>query len=852
MRKAVVLLLIFLVMLLAPLAVRYFQYYRPFAAARAAPPAYTAAGIASVPTPAAGDFQDAPEISRVVTNSAGGVVILDQAHDNQFTLEEIAMLDGLLAGRGYEVMPFTDGDLAAALRPAGALVVIAPVSHYTAEEALAVREFVARGGRLLLVGDPTRYNIEFDELDIFAPPVIRTAQVPLNDLANAFDITFRGDYLYNVTENEGNFRNILLDEADFAADPLTEGLERLAFYSSHSLQTGPAAAPLLMGDDNTWSSATDRPGGLTLAAVSPAEEEDAGRVLALGDFHFLLEPYNAVYDNGAFAARVADFLTAHESATGLAGFPRFLSGPVDLAYSGGPELGPDAFDEVVALQGALRAVGLPLSLTAEPDPAHDAILMGLYNQADDVADLLTRAGIELVISPAIQPPADEETEDETEEPAESGGTRVIESPLGTVQMSGSALILLDTDGDRQRVIVLAASNDGLESAAHRLRAAGGIDLTDCLLQGDLAVCPTGIANEAVEYELVTSGPGETSEEPGVDTGEPERPQDSGAAIDAIDQGAIGIDETKSGQLAAEEAHAWTFSGGPATIDIVVDGDEDVDVVLELYDPDQELMGNVDSTFAGGTEEMRGIEIPDDGDYTIRVRDFFNDGGSYELSVTAGEPGGSDEAATPGNRVFIFADDDGDPLGEGLTSAAVFVDLLSEAYDVTTWTASVDGPLPEDTLQDYDLFIWDSGTYRDLDGQFGQDTGTIITYLDGGGDLFITGSSPPILGEIELAPLAGVAIAEAPGLTDSFEEGDVLGLDATYEVALPAVGEPAATESVFLERPPGEEGAGEVVAVAGHETSPVDQKTIFLFVPFAALPADARGPLLENIMAWFGA
>jgi hypothetical protein len=98
----------------------------------------------------------------------------------------------------------------------------------------------------------------------------------------------------------------------------------------------------------------------------------------------------------------------------------------------------------------------------------------------------------------------------------------------------------------------------------------------------------------------------------------------------------------------------------------------------------------------------------------------------------------------------------------------------------------------------------------------------------------------------------VAIAATPGLTDSFEDGDVLELDDTYEAALPAVGEPAATEAIFLVRPPGEEGAGEVVAVAGHETAPVDQKTIFLFVPFASLPADARGPLLENIMAWFGA
>ena len=78
------------------------------------------------------------------------------------------------------------------------------------------------------MGDPTRYNIEFDETDIFALPVIETAQVPLNDLANAFDITFRGDYLYNTVANEGNFRNILLDDAGFGGGPLTDGLEQLS------------------------------------------------------------------------------------------------------------------------------------------------------------------------------------------------------------------------------------------------------------------------------------------------------------------------------------------------------------------------------------------------------------------------------------------------------------------------------------------------------------------------------------------------------------------------------------------------------------------------------------------------
>src|SRR5690606_19223074 len=148
-----------------------------------------------------------------------------------------------------------------------------------------------------------------------------------------------------------------------------------------------------------------------------------------------------------------------------------------------PELGPDAFDDVVALQSAFRAVGLPLTLVAEPSTDHDTLYLGLYNQAEDVADLLERAGIELVIRPAIQPPTD--TTEQPVEPSDAPqGSRLIQSSLGDIQMAGSAIIVLDTDGDRQQVVVLAASNDGLESALARLRPTAPpetADFSGCLL-----------------------------------------------------------------------------------------------------------------------------------------------------------------------------------------------------------------------------------------------------------------------------------------------------------------------------------------------------------------------------------
>lgn len=648
MRKAALYLAIFLVLLLAPLAVRLFQYYDPLAEAPATPPAYTGAGIGAVPTPEAGNGADTVQTGAATQRDAGaarGVVVLDQAHGNQFTREELATLDGLLAARGLRVQPLAEGELTEALRAATALVVVAPVNGYSPAEAQAVSDLVARGGRVLLVGDPTRYNIEIDEADIFAAPIIATAQVPLNDLANAFDITFRGDYLYNTVENEGNFRNILVGGDGLGDSALTERLERLALYSSHSLQLGPSAAALLSADDNTWSSATDRPGGLVLAALSPAAS-DAGQLLAIGDVHFLTEPYSTVYDNGAFVARVADFLAGGRGSTDtLAGFPYFFHSPIDLVYSDDPELGPDAFDDIIALQAAFRGAGLALALADEADDDHDALYVGLYNTAADVAELLDAAGVSLAIRPAIARPAITAATDPDATPTPSHGTRLVESPLGDVEMAGTALLLLADDGARRQLVVLAASNDGLESALERLRGAAsaeGVNLTDCLIQDNLALCPTGVANEPVEYELDTSGP---AEEP---TTEPEQPdEDQEDTTAPIDKGRIALGETKTAELAAEEIHAWTFDGGPATINIAVDPDTDMDAVLELYAPNGTLMANLDSAFAGGVEEMRGVEIPDDGQYFIVVRDFFNDGGHYQISIAAGEPAQPEPTTEPG-------------------------------------------------------------------------------------------------------------------------------------------------------------------------------------------------------------
>lgn len=864
MRNPLVLLLIFVTLLAVPFGARYLQYYRLGRPERPLPAQFDPSAVAQVTIPDSAEFVDEPTVGE-------GLVLLDMSHANDFTMEEIGYLDGRLAQRGFELLPFTGGDLSTALRAANAFVVVTPLEPFTENEVTAVADFVNRGGRLLMIGDPTRFEIVIEE-DLFSFVVnLETDEIPLNSLANEFDIVFNGDYLYNTIENEGNFRNILLKGEGFSEDRLTDGLQQLAFYGAHSLQVGPEGTILLAGDDNTWSSDTDRPGGLALAALSTDD-----RVLALGDIHFFTEPYYTVFDNGRFIAQIADFLTnTAERQFVLADFPYFFGPEVALVYVGSPELGADAFDEIINLQDAFRDSGQTLSLVANGDETGDALYLGIYNQATELAELLETAGITLVIDPPIlaEEPAETadsetaaEADDEPTDDERANGQvaqRFMESALGRVQLSGTALILLDeTDAGRQ-VVVLAASGEGLETAVERLLDATPINGTnafaDCLIQATLALCPTNITNEPVEAELITGQLEDLSEDEEADADEEteddedpdEAPETPEGEEGETDQGIIEIGDEISAELGVDERHAYTFDSGPAVIDIAVQSGEDFDAVVEVFDSEGEFVSSSDGTFTEGLEEILELEVPADEAYRIVVRDFYDDGGSYTISVTGNQE--EEEAdQTDEETIFLFVDDDGTPLSAGINSADAIVSRL-EAYETTVWVSSIDGPLSIEELVDVRLLIWDTGDYEDPDGFLGADTEVILEYLDGGGDLLLTGSIPAVFAGSDLSPLSEVEVAGSNEiLLAGLTVGDVIPLDQTYETAVLGFGEDDedAGEVIFA-RSAESEQPGDIVATAIPEDEFNPQNAVIMLFPFVALPDNIQDTLLNNVLNWFG-
>ncbi len=499
-------------------------------------------------------------------SAAPGTVLVDLAHANRVRMAELNVLQARLAARGQQLEPITEaGDLAQKLRYAQSLIIISPGLDWTPDEIDQVQRFVDKGGRLLLTTDPTRFIVLYDEWDQYAG--LDHDAPHINDLAARFGLTFQADYLYNTSENAGNFRNIWLN--DFATDPLTQGLERLVFLAAHSIVSDEPA--LIVAGGETQSSTSEVDQDLTVGLLAANDQ-----VLALGDFTFMTEPHNTLYDNDRFIANIADFLSNAQREYQLADFPFFFGDQTDLVYTGEPLLDSGLLEGGSTLQNLFSQAGKVLTVRATEDDARETLLVGLYTQASEVTPLLERAGVTLLITPtqttdeeeepspgadSAQPQAAAPAETSTPQPAQVPGSepegqaeteerpqpaaknRIVIEPLGEMTVTSTSILLLQREAKRNVLVVLSDSEPGLESALDRL-AAG--DLTTCLLHqvegipaSELALCPTGAASPGDqdggwEQPVTDAVPPEPEPSPPPDSA-PAEPQGS-ILIVALDEG----------------------------------------------------------------------------------------------------------------------------------------------------------------------------------------------------------------------------------------------------------------------------------------------------------------------------
>ena len=314
-------------------------------------------------------FNEVPELHP-------GLLLVDGGHRNDFTRGEVSSLLARVASRGHEIEFLGEaglfGDfrridpgellllLKEKLRRADSLAVIVPDEPYTREEVDLVERFVEKGGRLLLMADPTRDN-------------------RINTLAERFGITFQPDYLYNTVDYDLNFRNIFI--SNFRPDQVTQGLRQIALYTSGSLKS--SSPWLAYTDANTRSSIVER-----IEPFYPMIKGADGRVLAIYDLTFMVPPQNSILDNDILISNIADYLTVNERRFDLVDFPYFFQDDVDIL------LGRSSlFDAGTAMKASLDVFQIGSNIVGVEDITRDTVFLGLYEDASDVAQYLAIAGI---------------------------------------------------------------------------------------------------------------------------------------------------------------------------------------------------------------------------------------------------------------------------------------------------------------------------------------------------------------------------------------------------------------------------------------------------------------------------
>ena len=230
-----------------------------------------------------------------------GAILIDLAHDNAFDIAELNVLILRLVSRGLTIEFFNVGDdleekllgkedeeegdeedLEEELPVAAAFIVVCPQIEFSEEERETVDEFVNNGGKLLLIADPTRPG-------------------KMNSLSLDFGLIFESDYLYNMKENDANYRNIFVTE--FKENGITKNLEKIALYTVGSISSAEYGITLI--DENTFSSLIESRRGL-----SPIALADESKVLAIYDLTFMSEPYNGTLDNNQLISNIADWLAS--------------------------------------------------------------------------------------------------------------------------------------------------------------------------------------------------------------------------------------------------------------------------------------------------------------------------------------------------------------------------------------------------------------------------------------------------------------------------------------------------------------------------------------------------------------
>lgn len=427
-----------------------------------------------------------------VKNTQRRNVLVDFSHANRFSLSEIDPLTNIILQMGANIQIDYDGkDFINKLQDANAYIVIAPTTKFSKENIQAISDFVDRGGRLLIIADPTRtyQNYYFD---------LEDSVLIANQIIDPFDIAFKTDYLYSITHNEGNYRNIYA--LPVGENQILAGISNIVFYGAHPMAG--SYIPLLQGDETTLSSGTDQGGAFFIAGLSLK-----GNVLVLGDMGFMVTPYNQVVDNYRLVLNIANYLAGTARTRSLADFPNLFSRDVNILQTVGFSIDKTIVAELSSLQSFLKSKGLNVTITSKIEDNKDLLVLGTYPPSNTIDNILGAVGIHFKITEANSLESAFLTEAGTQAPSHSKLEIILKNDnylipgIGVIPASGFNFVLYGQTVEQNILVLLAESP---KNVIELLKLFNKGSLKDCMLQPNVAVCAGGISPRDIVTPLSTT------------------------------------------------------------------------------------------------------------------------------------------------------------------------------------------------------------------------------------------------------------------------------------------------------------------------------------------------------------
>ncbi|MFD1589017.1 GldG family protein [Halorientalis brevis] len=251
---------------------------------------------------------DVPDQTGNVTVDAGAeskVVVIDRSHANGFTRAQIQPFVRSLVEAGHEVrfhgsgkqQQFQSKGINRSLRGADALVVIAPQKPFASGEVKGVTDFANRGGRVLMLAEPSRTEVSGGLMSGISVTQVSTE---LTSIASQFDVAVGTGYLYNMHENANNFQHVYATPPNESQS--IEGVERAVFQRATPVAANGSSAEVLLTATNRTRLSTTR------ANEQYGVAARSGNATVIGDATFLSPSNYATADNEVLIGHAIEFL----------------------------------------------------------------------------------------------------------------------------------------------------------------------------------------------------------------------------------------------------------------------------------------------------------------------------------------------------------------------------------------------------------------------------------------------------------------------------------------------------------------------------------------------------------------